>query len=423
MATVLNQIGNPTSSIAASTTNFYGIVANSRFSATTEANITTIWRTGGTLSNLYINILTNDRAASTFRTRKATANANLVVSITGSTTGKFEDTSNTDTVTAGDDWHVSLATGAGGTVFTVKIISVLFSATTNTVSMIGGAASTSVATASATNPGPLYAGGAYTAGATDANVGITLRTAGTGKNLFVYVGSNARTTTSTFRSRVNSGFGNLTLDVAGGTTGSFQDIANSDVLASGNLINYSLTTGTGTESISYRTVAIDFETTNGNSQFVVGANSGLSQSAGVTTYYAIAGALVADTTEANQVAETNLAFTASLLQCNISANTIVLDSTLTLRKNSGAANQTVTITALTTGIFQDTTNTDSILASDTLDYEIVTPSTLTAITIRSISLLGDSTVASASVPISSSVFRRTFSGIGTGIGKRQVHGW
>lgn len=421
MATVIHQQAD-SESIAASNTTYPVLLGNySLFRSANEAGANTVWRSAGVLSNLYINILTNDRAASTFRTRKGTANANLVVSITGSTTGKFEDTSNTDTVAAGDNWHASIVTGAGGTVFTYNVNSVLFAATTNTVHKIG-CGFTDISLASTTEFSPFY-GRSVTPQAADSNVGMTMRTAGTLAKLGAQVGVNSRTTTSTFRSRVNNGFGAQTISIAGGTTGNVEDTTNSDTIASGDLINWSMTTGTGTEILSTNSTHVEFTTTNSLQQYVVGIAVGLAQAAGVTTYYPFAGRLLTSTTESNMVAETNLAFTASLLQCNISANTIVLDSTLTLRKNSGVANQTVTITALTTGIFQDTTNTDTIVASDTLDYEVVTPSTLTAITIRSISLLGDSTVASASVPISSSVFRRTFSGIGTGIGKRQVHGW
>lgn len=419
MATVLHQqSGGASSNFAAGVVNYYHIGSNQVSNDTSvEANRVLLWRSAGVLSNLYILVITNDRGTSTYRTRKATADANLVISITASTTGKFEDNVNTDAVTAGDNWHASLTVGAGGTTFQINPRSVVFTATTNTVQrMSGGGPAVNIATASATNPVPLYGNGAYIAGETDANVGITLRSAGTLKNLFVLVTANARTTTTTFRSRVDAGFGNLTVSVTSGATGNFEDTANSDTLIAGQLINASVTTSTGTETLTSRVIAVDFETTNGNHQFVSGISAGVSQTAGLTRYYSLSGNLSAITSEAAITTDANVAFTSSLLQCNISANTIVLDSTLTLRKNSGVANQTVTITALTTGIFQDTVNTDSILASDTLNYQIVTPSTLTAITIRSISLLGDSSI-SRNISL---IERKTFRGVLRGVGRGSI---
>ena len=412
MATVINQQAD-SESIAASNTSYPVLLGNySLFRSASEAGANIVWRSDGVLSNLYINILTNDRAASTFRTRKGTADANIAVSITGSTTGKFEDTSNTDTVTAGDNWHAKIVTGAGGTVFTYNVNSVLFAATTNTVHKIG-CGFTDISLASTTEFSPFY-GRSVTPQAADSNVGMTMRTAGTLAKLGVQVGINSRTTTSTLRSRVNSAFGAQTISIAGGTTGNVEDTTNSDTIASGDLINWSMTTGTGTELIEPNSTHVEFTTTNSLQQYVAGIAVGLAQTAGLTRYYPFQGRLLENATESNVVAETNLAFTASLLQCNISANTIVLDSTLTLRKNSAPGNQVVTITALTTGIFQDTVNTDSIVATDTLDYQIVTPSTVTAITIRSISMLGDSSLSRNINTFERKTFRGVLRGVGRG---------
>ena len=412
MATVIHQASGSNSQ-AASVTNYLRLHGNDRSNVTTtEALRVSIWRSNGTLSNLYINILTNDRAASTFRTRKATVNANLVVSITGSTTGKFEDTSNTDTVTAGDNWHASLVTGAGGTVFTFRVIQVLFAATTNTVHRIG-CGFIDVTTASSTEFSAFYGHGGVPQ-TTEANVGMTMRTAGTLRNFVIFVAGNSRTNTSTGRSRVNSANGAQSVSIGSGATGSFEDTTNSDTIVSGDLVNWSITTSTGTELLAINWVVVEFVTTNGNQQYVAGEAAGVSQTAGLTQYIPFSGRYTVSATESDVIAETNLAFTASLLQTNISANTIVLDSTLTLRKNSGVANQTVAITALTTGIFQDTVNTDTIVATDTLNYQIVTPSTVTAITIRSISMLGDSSISRNINTFERKTFRGVLRGVGRG---------
>lgn len=401
MAKIIYQTAGGTISIAASTTLYAALTANCRISGSvlTETFLQTTYRSAGVLSNLYVNILTNDRAASTLRTRKGAANGSMLASITGSTTGKFEDTVNTDTVTAADKWNYSLTTGAGGTVFTFNCIMSLFAATTNTVTRVGGFMEDTRSTASTTFVGPLDGDLQSVASGADTLNGVTYRTAGTLKNLFINIEVNSRTTTSTLRSRKNSANGNLSISINSAVTGVLEDTTNSDTVASGDLIAYSLTLGTGSENLSTDTLSADFSTTNSQGMYNACSGNGQTINAGVTTYTVFSGSLRFNTTESNMILESNLAFVSSLLQCNISANTIALDSTLRLRKNSANANQVVTITALTTGIFQDTVNTDTITAADTLNHQIITPSTATSLTIRSISTLGDSTVTASAVGI------------------------
>lgn len=402
MSKVMEYIGSNLS-VAASTTTYCPLFGSFRGinNGTESVNVLTR-RKAGTLSLLYINVITNDRAASTFRTRKSTASANLLASIADSTTGKFEDTVNTDAVAAGDDWHLQIVTGSGGTVFTYKMHGAIFDASVNTSFNCGGGSGsyTDMVEASVTRPGPFYGNGQDIAGGSaDSLVGITSRTAGTMSNFNIRVPTNSRTTTTTFVSRVGSADGNMTMSVTAAATGTFEDTTNSDTIAANDLVNWAAKTGTGAEALIMRRAMVVFTTTNNSFFLVAGRGGGVVQTAGLTRYYKVCGDGDADATESNVIGEVNVAFVASLLECNVSANSIVLDSTLTLRKNSAAANQVVTITALTTGVFQDTVNTDSILDTDTLNYEIVTPSVATEITTRNIALLCDSTAAAGATGI------------------------
>lgn len=417
MANIIHQGFATVVDLGASATIYMPIGCSTRYSAdiTVEAQAAHTWRTAGTLTNLYINIIVNSRGTSTLRTRKATANANLVVSITASTTGKFEDTTNSDVVAAGDNWHLSMVTGSGGASFQYRTYMLLFSATTNTNSRVGADGNNAISTASSTQVAPLAGDGTHTAGGTDSVMGVTYRVAGTLKNLHVNVASNARTTTTTMRSRLNSANGALAISIGAGVTGVLEDTSNTDTIASGNLINVAFVTGTGTETLMPGLYYADFATTTNQAMYTAAAGGGNSVAAGVTTYYGFSGALRTTTTESNMIAESNLAFTGSLLQCNISANTIALASTVNFRKNSANGNQTVSITALTTGVFQDTVNSDSITASDTVNYQLITPSTATSITLTSISMLGTTTVTTTTVQ-----FRKTLSPLGTRTGQRQV---
>lgn len=396
MAKVLHMQHGAGISIAASATRYQHLGCNNRFNddETTEANAQITYRSGGVFSNLSINILTNDRGTSTYRTRKNAGNGSMVVSITG--TGEFEDTVNTDAVTAGEEWNYSMVTGAGGTVFTYRIASVIFNATTNSVSrLVSEFSATNINTASSTLVGPL-AGDGITTETTDSNNGIIYRTAGTLSNLFARVSANARTTTSTIRSRINSANGNLTFSVTAGATGFFEDTSNSDSVAIGDLVNCAIVTGTGTENMTMRSVAADFTTTNNQFMYSAASNGAQTVLVGVTTYYPFAGALRTSTTEADMQAEPNLIFTGSLAQANITANTVVESSTVRLRINGGNGNQVVSLTGLTTGVFQDTSNVDSIVADDLINYSLVTGATGTSLVIRSISMVGSNLTVSVS---------------------------
>lgn len=401
MATVLQaQYNGLSGSFAASTTRYLDSGAQARGNQGTEANVTTIYRQGGVLSNLYINVITNDRGGTTFRTRKATANANISVSVTASTTGKFEDTSNTDAVTAGDDWHFSLAVGAGGTTFTIATVSILFAATTNTVIKYGNPTDgTGLSTASTTYPMGL-AGVYSNTVATEANIQLNTLVGGTLQKMGTYIVTNGRGTNTLIRSRVNGANGNLLVTVTASTTGTFEDTSNSDTITAGDDINIALTTGTGTGTILYNNIYVDYTTTNGQFHFIGMSRAGGTINAATTYYSALQGSVNTGTTEANPQMESNLAFTASKLQCYVSANTIVGDSTLRLRVNTANGNQSVAITSLTTGLFSDSSNTDTIAATDLLNYSIAGGAAGTSLTLHSISMLADSTVVAAGTVIS-----------------------
>src|SRR4051812_2560844 len=82
----------------------YSSIGDSPFETlTTEANTQLPIRVAGAFSKLYCRVSANANTGTTvLRVRKAAANGNQSVSIASSTTGEFQDTVNTDTVTAGD---------------------------------------------------------------------------------------------------------------------------------------------------------------------------------------------------------------------------------------------------------------------------------------------------------------------------------
>src|SRR3990167_1787023 len=397
-ATVIQQCaaGNPT--VAASTSRNVYLVANIHGgNRANDSSAATIYQTAGTLSNLYIIVHTNDRGASTFQTRKVTTDGNLSVSIGASSTGSFEDTSNTDTVTAGDDWHAEITTGAGGTTFAYRTYRVLFAATSNTVIKMSGGNPNGIGnftTPSTTEYYAFYGNGGYSG--TESLKQLTFNTAGTARDFLVYVSTNSRTTTTTFGVRVNLADGNQSVSVTASSTGSFQDTTNTDSISVGDEVNGYITTGTGTEGLNRMIGSIEYETT--DSSTIYASGSEISAVATSTTVYPPMGGVGSDashTTESDTSIDAGVAFTASDLQAAVSANTISDASTVRFRINSGNGNQVVSITGSTTGTFIDSVNTDNVVTTDNVNYSLVTGATGTSIDVENISLVSAPTVSAA----------------------------
>ena len=98
-----------TSLTTASTTWYAPLTGRVGTATTTETNAKRRMRKSFTLRNVGANVTTNRATTSTLRSRKNGANGNLAISITGGgATGWYEDTSSTDTVSAGEDWNWSI---------------------------------------------------------------------------------------------------------------------------------------------------------------------------------------------------------------------------------------------------------------------------------------------------------------------------
>lgn len=366
----------------------YFPVAGTLGQAGTETVAQQTFRTAGTLKNLYFRVIANTiTATSTVRSRVNTANGAQSASIGSSTTGEFEDTSNTDTISAGDEANGSLTTGATGTTITPSISSFLFDATTNTTSKLGtdGQQDFSQSTASTTwywaHNG---VGGATT---TEVNVKYTCRTAGTMANGFVSVATNGRSTASTFRHRLNTANGTIAASITASTTGFFEDTSNTDSVASGDLTNKSITTGTGTGTLAIGGSSMEFTTTNGASILTGWRDSTNTIAQSLTRYLPIGGRQTIDSTESNQQTQVRVAGTASNLQAYISQNNINNTSTGRFRINAGNGNQTFSIGASTTGAFEDTTNSDTLAATDDVAYSYTTGADPGTITVQIMGML------------------------------------
>lgn len=369
MSTSLFRHSQNNTSIAASTTQYqsgvWEMVGNG---ITTESQAQNYYGTAGISSNIYMFVISNDRASSTLRFRKNTANGNQNISTT--TTGMIIDVTNNDSMATSDIGNLSIVTGAGGTTFVKTAVGMQYTPTDITLALTkmwwGQSGVYNVALTSAFSA---LAGRGGTEGISgvgnESNVQGIWRTSGTLQNIFANVSAYTYATASTIRSRKNTANGNLVLTPS--ATGTSQDTVNSDTIVSGDLVNYSITTPVGANSMTLF-MGIEFNTTNNTSQVQIGTSDagGQSVAAGATNYQGVVNIGAIDATETNLYAPTNFATTFSNLYVFLVTNGMTTNGTLNFRKNTANGNQTKTLTALTTGYYEDTTNSDTVTTTDNI---------------------------------------------------------
>lgn len=377
-------------SLAAGATRYFIAATGSLVLNATEANKQITYQQGGVLSNLYIQIATNTVVgASTFKIRKNGADGSESVSITGLTSGEFEDTTNTDTVSVGDEVNYQIIGGAGGTNLSIGVASIVFNATSNTVCILGTGDSASLSTDSTTRYFGLI--GAVGQTTTEINRNYQFSNSGTLENLFVYVSANARTTNTIFRTRKsNSTNGAMSVTYGSGVTGILEDTSNTDTVTAGELWNYAIVTSTGAaETITYETVKSEMTTV--DSSFNLGSVSNGFVSNADTVYLPMSGFTnPGANTEATVKTEANFAFTMSNLWMYIS--TAQASPCVTTFRLNGADTLLATST-VSSGEVEDTTHQIAVAATDEINFKIVT--TASGWVVQGISFLAGPAVASA----------------------------
>lgn len=348
-----------------------------------------IVRTAGVYSLLYARVVANDRGASTFRFRKNGADGTMTAPIGASLTGEFEDTSNTDTVAAGDKVNFQLVTGAGGTTFITTIGRIVFSATTGTVNRFGGTDNDNVTGVSTRYFYP-FGGRIANSASTETESLMNVKIPGTYKNLWFNVTTNSRTDTTTIGIRHNGADSALKQTVATTLTGSFEDTSNSIAVTYEDTVCQYTLTGAGSGTFRFaRGFSIDQDTPSPHFQVFAGQSGGIASFAvSTTTYVALGGAITNYATESEVQVKAPFAFTLSGMQVRVPTNTVTNNGTLRLRVNGVNVNQTVTITGSTTGLFQDSSKIgDYVLTGAELSYQFVTGTAGTSTIVNGISIL------------------------------------
>src|SRR3990167_6161430 len=225
---------------------------------TTETNAKYRVRGTFTASNFYVTAPTNAKGL-TFKTRVNGADGNQLISFAAAETGTKEDTTNTDSLVAGDDYYYQVTTGATAGTSQWFIVSTKILSTADEF-MIESARSTGVL-AQAFNVTNFMAPGSDVQGisTTETDVNSAPRFNFTAKELSALVTANTIATSATVvRTRVNLGNGSQSLSYAAGETGVKSDSVNTDVITGDgtNEFDYSIVTPNTSGSISFKWVGV-----------------------------------------------------------------------------------------------------------------------------------------------------------------------
>lgn len=201
------------------------------------------------------------------------ADGNQNLTVPSSTSGYFEDTSNTDDLAPGDLINYVVEIGGVGIITFSTIASLITYDTTTGMSMWSDSRANSTRTGSATTHFfPLIGGNNGWASNTDeAAAQVKAGLSGTLKNFTAYTNSVNYTANATARIRINGADGNQSITlVAGDPNSQYVDTSNTDDIVPTDLVCVSVTGGTSGKC-NHRGWGIDFEYATGTTRriFVV----------------------------------------------------------------------------------------------------------------------------------------------------------
>lgn len=393
-------------STSALNANQHGYIALSGISniRTTEARMQVkVSSVGGTFSGLNTYVSVNSATAAVVIVfRKNGGDGTQTVSIPSTSTGLFQDTTHSDTISAADlvNWDIVTASDFADSA-TIKYIHTAFAAATNSVEKL--VATTSSYSQNAATAYITLNGSNSTAMTTEGFAQQKFRTGGTLSKGMIYVNANGRSGfTTTYTTRINAGNASISIAVAASATGLFEDTTHSDAVVATDLVNWGVLGGAEATTLTGDVLAVEFTTTDLTAQMINGnqVTAGSVKTAASTNYLIPGtGNAVQNTTESLQQVKTSYAFTASNLNVSVTTNLGDTNGTLDLRQDTGggpgSSALTVAITALTTGWFEDTTHSVSVASGDLIDFRFVAGNTGNT-TIGSIGMVTTETATASS---------------------------
>ena len=227
----------------ASATRFIALSGRLQTLLATESEAQLKAPVAGTWSHLRLYVTAARATTTTIRSRKNSANGNQLLSITG--TGAFEDTSNSDTVAAGDNLSVSLVTGSGADTLTFVNASSTYTPSTAKAAVVASQIMASTTAGAGANRFNSLLG-RFSVNSTEATIQAPAPFAGTASYLTYSLSANASTVTSNITLRKAGADTAVTIAITAGATGLFADTSNSVSVAAGDLLSVKISDHDGT---------------------------------------------------------------------------------------------------------------------------------------------------------------------------------
>ena len=247
---------------------------------------------------------------------------------------------------------------------------------------------------------PIGGGPAAQPANNEANAQIKINKAGTISNFFLNIIDNNITAGSTYRVRKNGANTTLVISVGSFTTGMLEDTTHSDTVAAGDLLNYQWTPGDTVGVFAPSVSSITFDNNKSSTDTYqrlsyASPNTVALMTGASTTYFVpIYGTFTGTTNTTESITQTLIekAMVLSNFGIKVSANSRTTTTTAGVRKNGANSTITVSITSTQTGLIEDTTHTETLVAgTDKINNYVTNGTGTSAISYTSISSDADST--------------------------------
>ncbi len=202
----------------------------------------------------------------------------------------------------------------------------------------------------------------------EAEAQITYQVAGTASNLFINFVTNGTGGNQVARLRINGANGNQSITISSGATGYFEDTTNTDSIAIGDEVCLFLDRPASGNS-QFTGFGANFESSGSNSMYTASAGANTASTTTSSLFGMTGSSGVSNTAQRSYV---DTATTLSNMAVYISANTRTSQTGFRTIINGSAGNLSISISASTTGYFEDTSNTDSLVAGDLWQFQRVT---------------------------------------------------
>lgn len=229
-----------------------------------------------------------------------------------------------------------------------------------------------------------FAGRPQGANLTEDNALITFGTPARFKNLYIYSSANTWTANIDVGNMKDGGGGAVIVTLPAGTPGGFSNVTDVDSYNQGQTGDYYRAIGAGSGSFQMQIMSCEIETDNKKFLSIFStANNSIAQAIDLVRWSAIGGASTSfDTAEADVQVEAQMKAKISYLHVRASSNTNDENATFLVRKNGQDTALSVTITALTPGIYTKTDTTITVEPEDLINVQSTTAGTVGTIAYR-----------------------------------------